>query len=601
MKVTFYGAARTVTGSCSMIEAAGKKFLVDCGMFQGKMVEQMLNYEEFPFSVNDIDFVILTHAHIDHSGRIPKLYKDGYKNPVYATTATKDLCAIMLPDSGHIQENEIEWVNKKRRRAGKKETLPMYTAQDGIDSLEIFHGINYNETIVISDDISFKMVDAGHMLGSAIVEIDITEDGKTRRVVFSGDLGNNDLPIINDPTIIEKADTLFMESTYGNRLHGKIEDQSAEFIDIILKTIDRGGNVIIPSFAVGRTQDVLYELNKYAALPGLKKLLDSVPIYVDSPLAVNATKVFNENPEYFDEETLKFLLKGDNPLDAKNLTFVVSAEESKALNMDPTPKIIISASGMCEVGRIKHHLKHNLYRPESTILFVGYQAEGTLGKKIMSGERIVKIFGEEIAVNAEVRSLDGFSGHADRDGILEWINKLSKKPKTIFLNHGEYESQLGLKDAIQEKFGVEAIIPIMEESYLLDGTPTKTVHTYNSTRFDILEELASLKQNMDDISNAVKSELKNTLAPEELISIKAKLLELQEMTVKLKGIKNPPKKEIPEDVLQGEEKTIITDADIEKSILESKKVKRVVKKTKTRARAVKKAVSKTTRKLTKKS
>ena len=315
MNLTFYGAAKTVTGSCTMVEVAGNKFLIDCGMFQGKMTDQMLNYDDFPFDVNDIDFMILTHAHIDHSGRIPKLYKAGYTNPIYATNATVDLCGIMLADSGHIQEKEIEWVNKKRRRAGKKENEPMYTAQDGIDSLKLFKGVNYNKKITINENISFTLVDAGHMLGSSIVLLDLTENGQTKRVVFTGDLGNKNMPIIKDPTYIEGADHLIMESTYGNRLHGKMEDQSDKFIDILLRTIERGGNLIIPSFAVGRTQEILYEINKYAAKEGYAEKLKNIPVYVDSPLAVNATKIFEENPEYYDEEAVNYLMKGDNPID----------------------------------------------------------------------------------------------------------------------------------------------------------------------------------------------------------------------------------------------------------------------------------------------
>ena len=278
MNLTFYGAAKTVTGSCTMVEVAGNKFLIDCGMFQGKMTDQMLNYDDFPFDVNDIDFMILTHAHIDHSGRIPKLYKAGYANPIYATNATVDLCGIMLADSGHIQEKEIEWVNKKRRRAGKKENEPMYTAQDGIDSMKLFKGVDYNKKITINENISFTLVDAGHMLGSSIVLLDLTENGQTKRVVFTGDLGNKNMPIIKDPTYIEGADHLIMESTYGNRLHGKMEDQSDKFIDILLRTIERGGNLIIPSFAVGRTQEILYEINKYAAKAvGLEKHMNKFP------------------------------------------------------------------------------------------------------------------------------------------------------------------------------------------------------------------------------------------------------------------------------------------------------------------------------------
>lgn len=528
MNITFYGAARTVTGSCQLVEAHGKKFLVDCGMFQGKLTEQMLNYENFPFNLNEIDFVILTHAHIDHSGRIPKLYKLGYKGKIYATKATIDLCSIMLPDSGHIQEKEIEWVNRKRRRAGKKDSHPMYTSQDGLDSMKLFEAVDYNETIVIDENISFKLRDAGHMLGSAIVLLDIKEDDEVKRLVFTGDLGNTDMPILKDPVYIDRADYLVIESTYGNRLHGEIKDQSAEFIDIILKTFERGGNLIIPSFAVGRTQELLYEINKYIDLPGVKEKLKKIPVYVDSPLAVNATKIFESNPEFYDEEALRYLIKGDNPLDFESLKFVVSSDESKALNEDPRPKIIISASGMCDVGRIKHHLKHNLYRPESTILFVGFQAEGTLGKRILSGEKLVKIFGEEIAVNAEIRYLDAFSGHADKVGLLDWIEQIKQKPKNIFLVHGEYSGQQIFRSEILNRFGINSVIPDLEETYTADGQLIETKTTYNSTRFDILEELSFLKQDIDEVTNLVKAELKHIVVDDELLAIKEKLTTLQE-------------------------------------------------------------------------
>lgn len=536
MKITFYGAAQTVTGSCHMVEACGKKFLVDCGMFQGRLTEQIQNYEKFPFNINEVDFVILTHAHIDHSGRIPKLYKEGYKGTIYATSATMDLCGIMLPDSGHIQEKEIEWVNRKRQRAGKKPNEPMYTAQDGIDSLKLFKGVEYNQAVEICEGLSFKMIDAGHMLGSAIIEVSITEDGKTQKVVFSGDLGNTDMPIIKDPTYINGADYLIMESTYGDRLHGKMEDQSAEFIDIILTTIQRGGNIIIPSFAVGRTQEMLYEINRFAAMKGLGDKLKHIPVYVDSPLAVNATKIFQENPEYYDDDALRYLLKGDNPLEFDNLHFITTADESKALNENPTPKIIISASGMCEVGRIKHHLKHNLYRPESTVLFVGYQAEGTLGKKIMSGEKLVKIFGEEIAVNAEIRTLDAFSGHADRDGLLTWVDKMEKKPKEIFLVHGELPAQKSLKQNIYDKFNINTVIPALEESYTFDGKliETKAV-AYSSTRLEIIEMLSIIKQDVDDLSNVVKSEIKKNVNIDELNKIQEKLADLKKSLVEVKN------------------------------------------------------------------
>lgn len=538
MNITFYGAARKVTGSCHMVEVGGKKFLVDCGMFQGSLTDQMLNYEDFPFAINEIDFVILTHAHIDHSGRIPKLYKAGFNGVIYTTSASKDLCSIMLADSGHIQEKEIEWVNKKRRRAGKKENEPMYTAQDGIDSLQLFKGIEYGNLVVIDEHISFQLVDAGHMLGSAIVEVYIKEDGKEQKLVFSGDLGNLNMPIINDPTYIDGADHLIMESTYGDRLHGKMEDQSAKLIEILLETAERGGNVIIPSFAVGRTQEILYEINKYAAIKGIGEKLAKIPVYVDSPLAVSATKVFEQNPEYYDDDALRYLLQGDNPLEFQSLHLVQSTEESKALNEDMTPKVIISASGMCEVGRIKHHLKHNLYRPECTVLFVGYQAEGTLGKKIMSGEKVVKIFGEEIAVNASVKYLDAFSGHADRDGLINWIDKMEHKPTNIFLVHGEYEGQKALQQTITEKFGIKTVIPDFSQTYTLEGTLVENhMPTYKSTRFDILETLSFLKQDVDDVSNVVKSEMKHTADENDLKVLQEKLREVKEALAKVKGEK----------------------------------------------------------------
>ena len=529
MNITFYGAAEDVTGSCHMVNAAGHKFLIDCGLFQGNLTDQMLNYEEFPFNIQEIEFMILTHAHIDHSGRIPKLYKAGYKNPVYCTSATRELCKIMLPDSGHIQENEIEWVNRKRMRAGKKPNDPIYTEQDAIDCLEIFKGLEYNTRIKVNDDISFELKDAGHMLGSAIVELYLKENGEEKKVVFTGDLGNKNLPIINDPVTIDSADILIMESTYGDRLHSSIKDQSSKFIQIILETIRRGGNVIIPSFAVGRTQEILYEINKYLTDDRVKDELSKVPVYVDSPLAVNATRIFESQHSYYDEEALSYLLKGDNPLVFDNLHFVETSEESQALNDDTEPKIIISASGMCEVGRIKHHLKHNLYRSECTILFVGYQAEGTLGRKIMNGEPLVKIFGEEIAVKAEIKTLDAFSGHADRDGLLNWVGAMNKKPEQIFIVHGEKEAQKVLKEYIEQGFKINSIIPAYQEQYDVNGTLLSDgKNSYKATRYNILELMTSLKEEVDTMTNNVKRNLKSDVDTEYLQTIVEKLKEVQD-------------------------------------------------------------------------
>lgn len=529
MNITFYGAAEDVTGSCHMVEVEGHKFLVDCGLFQGSLTDQMLNYEEFPFNIQEVEFVILTHAHIDHSGRIPKLYKAGYKNPVYCTTATKELCKIMLPDSGHIQETEIEWVNRKRMRAGKAPNEPIYTQQDGIDCLEIFEGLEYGNRIKINDNISFELKDAGHMLGSSIVELYLTENGEEKKIAFTGDLGNLNLPIINDPQQIDGADVLVMESTYGDRIHSSIKDQSSKFIQIILDTTRRGGNVIIPSFAVGRTQEILYEINKYYSDDNIKEELSKIPVYVDSPLAINATKIFETQHQYYDEEALSYLLKGDNPLVFDNLHFCETSEESQALNEDMQPKIIISASGMCEVGRIKHHLKHNLYKPECTVLFVGYQAEGTLGKKIMSGEKLVKIFGEEIAVNAEVKYLDAFSGHADRDGLLNWVGAMNKKPDQIFIVHGEIEAQEVLREYIEQGFKIHSTIPAYQEQYDINGTLLSDgKNSYKASRFNILELMTSLKEEVDTMTNNVKRNLKSDVDAEYLQMMVEKLKSVQD-------------------------------------------------------------------------
>lgn len=394
MNITFLGATKMVTGSNFLVEGAGKRFLVDCGMYQGKATDEMENEAPFLYNPADIDFMLLTHAHIDHSGRIPKLYNEGFRGPVYATKATCELCSIMLPDSGHIQEQENEWKNNKRKRKGLKQQPPLYTAEEAIKCLEIFKPIKYDEIIDIDEHIHVRFNDAGHMLGSAIIEVWVDEDGKTTKTVFSGDLGNNDIPLLSEPTMIEDADYLVMESTYGDRLHVGTHDKAKVFLDIVSETLDNGGTVVIPSFAVGRTQEILYELNiikeersKDEAFQKEYETLMRAPVYVDSPLAISATEVFKNNEDLFDDETKAIMERGDNPLEFPGLKFTRTADESKALNESDEPSIIISASGMCEVGRIKHHLKHNIWNPNSTILFVGYQAPGTLGRSIVDGAK----------------------------------------------------------------------------------------------------------------------------------------------------------------------------------------------------------------------
>lgn len=538
MKITFLGATRTVTGSNYLIEAAGKKFLVDCGMWQGKAELEEENYQEFEFDPREIDFMLLTHAHIDHSGRIPKLYKEGYRNKIYAHKATCDLCALMLPDSGHIQEQESEWKNRKRIRKGEEPREPLYTAEEALRCLEIFEPVKYDEIIDITPEIHARFNDAGHMLGSSIIELWVEENGKRIKTVFTGDLGNNDIPLLNEPTMIEDTDFLVMESTYGSRLHIRNDNKAEDFLNIVAETLDNGGTVVIPSFAVGRTQEILYEIDKLKDIRKDEefrkkyKTLMKTPVYVDSPLAISATEVFKENMDLFDEETQKEISKGENPLEFPGLKFTRTAEESKALNEDPTPSIIISASGMCEVGRIKHHLKHNLWNPKNTILFVGYQAPGTLGYNIVNGAKTVKIFGEEIAVNARIEYIEGYSGHADQEGLMNFIYSFIQKPKHIFLVHGEEESQEVLKSKIDEETKLPVTIANFGETYDLEEVATLTHKIERkipvTLKTEILSRLEKLKDEMKDMEVAVREDMDSKeLRDEDVFRINEKIKDLE--------------------------------------------------------------------------
>ncbi len=531
MNITFLGAAKTVTGSCYLIETRDTKFLVDCGMFQGRANEVILNAE--PFSVNpaELDFMLLTHAHIDHSGRIPKLYMDGFKSTIYATKPTVQLCGIMLPDSGHIQETETEWINRKRQRAGKAPVKPLYTVKEATDCLGLFKGVAYGEAFSVTEDIRIRFNDAGHILGSAIVEIWVRENGKDTKIVFSGDLGNKGIPILRDPVVISDADYLVIESTYGNRLHKlkKETDKLERFISIITETIEKGGNVIIPSFAVGRTQEIIYDLNKYMDVFGdaVKKIFN-IPVYVDSPLATSATQIFRENLDCFDEEAKEYIANGDNPLDFPTLKFTQSPEESRKLNEKTESTIIISASGMCDAGRIKHHLKHNLWRKESTILFVGYQAEGTLGRRILDGAEKVKLFGEEISVNARIETIDGFSGHADRAGLLSWVKGFSKKPKKVFIVHGEFEVMNEFAQTLTDEFGLKCIIPTRGDSFVVtadsvyENLPDAQVQR-RFRRLGVVEMLETLREEFEELAEILKGDLKQEKSDVEIDEVAAKL------------------------------------------------------------------------------
>ena len=543
MKITFLGATKTVTGSNYLVEAAGKKFLVDCGMWQGKAEQQMENEQDFVFNPEEIDFMLLTHAHIDHSGRIPKLYNEGFRNNIYAHKATCDLCALMLPDSGHIQEQEIKWKNKKRIRAGLPEIPPLYTAEEAARSLEIFKPVQYDEIIEIDENIHVRFNDAGHMLGSSIIEVWVKEGEKETKTVFTGDLGNNDIPLLDSPTMIEDTDYLVMESTYGSRLHMRNDDKARMFLDIVAETLDNEGTVVIPSFAVGRTQEILYEINKLKEnhmddeeFQRKYQKLMSTPVYVDSPLAISATEVFKENTNLFEDEIKEEILSGNNPLEFPGLKFTMTTEESKALNESDEPSIIISASGMCEVGRIKHHLKHSIWNPKNTILFVGYQAPGTLGYNIINGAKTVKIFGEEMAVNARIEYIEGYSGHADQKWLMNFIYSFRKKPKHIFLVHGEEESEEILKEKIESETGLNVTMPEFGETYELTGKEEQAItrtavierKINNTIRSEIMHRLGKIKDEINDMDISVKEDMNDkTLTDRDIFRINEKIKDLE--------------------------------------------------------------------------
>ena len=465
MKITFIGATHEVTGSCYYLEAAGKKFLVDCGMEQGP---DYYENKDIPVPPGELDFVLLTHAHMDHSGNLPAIYAKGFKGPVYATEATCNLCDIMLRDSAHIQMFEAEWRNRKAKRQGKPEFVPAYTMEDALGVIRNFVGCPYETGIILGEGLRVKFIDAGHLLGSSSIEVNICEAGVEKTIVFSGDIGNKNQPLIKDPAYFRKADYVVMESTYGDRSHGERPDYVRLLADVIQETFDRGGNVVIPSFAVGRTQEMLYFIRQIKA-EGLIHGHDNFKVFVDSPLANEATNIFGIHKyDCFDDEALELIRKGINPLSFPGLKISVTSEDSKAINFDDDCKVIISASGMCDAGRIKHHLKHNLWREDSTILFVGYQAVGTPGRALLEGTQEIKLFGEPVHVAAKICRMPGISGHADVNGLVDWIKAFEVKPQKVFVTHGE--------DTVTELFAARLRDEMNYDAYA----------PFSGTEFDLL-------------------------------------------------------------------------------------------------------------------
>ena len=469
MKITFIGATHEVTGSCTLLENGGRYYLVDKGMEQGV---DLFENVPLPVAPEEISAVFITHAHIDHTGMLPKLYKDGYRGPVYATSATCSLCNIMLLDSAHIQESEAEWQNRKATRAGDEVVEPLYTTEDVHGLMPLFRPCRYDEIISVDDGVQIRFTDIGHLLGSACIEVWLQEGETSKKIVFSGDVGNTDQPIIRDPQNVAETDYLVIESTYGNRLHEPSEgvDPIADFAAYMQKTLDQGGNLVIPAFAVGRTQELLYGIREIKAR-GLVHGHDDAPVFLDSPLAQEATAIFRDVDEsYLAEEALGILHRGENPGWFDGLELSVTTEDSIAINNDPRPKVIISASGMCDAGRIRHHLKHNLWDSKNMILFVGYQTAGTLGHALLHGAKQVKLFGEAIAVNAQICSLHGTSGHADQNGLLNWAKGFTTRPKTIFVNHGDEDACETFAELLRTTFpSTEVIAPYSGTAYDLSA------------------------------------------------------------------------------------------------------------------------------------
>ncbi len=540
MKIKFCGASIGVTGSCHLITTDKHKLLLDCGQFQGGKAVEKMNEEPFPFDPAQIEWVILSHAHIDHCGRLPLLVKRGSKGQIYCTDATADLLEVMLKDSAYIHEKDAQWQSKKNARTGKPPVEPLYTIDDAEDALKLVRPVLYDQLIELAPEIRIVFNDAGHILGSAITELWITEGENTSKIVFSGDLGVTNRPILRDPVKIKKADYVIMETTYGNRLHPANATSIDELIHITLATVKRGGSVIIPSFAVGRTQELIYQFNMfYEQHPEYQSQLENVNVYIDSPMATTATEVFKRNAQVFDEKTKEYILSGDNPLDFKNLKFTRNTADSMMLNEDKSPKIIISASGMCEAGRIRHHLKHNLWDSRNSIVFVGYQAEGTLGRMLIEGAKEVKLFGETISVKAEIHNLEGFSGHADQKGLMDWLSGFRQEPEQIFLVHGELESKKDFARLVGDELGFHPVVITENSEFELE---TGQLLSRDQVIMDVMDDegieelkdkIGVIKSELDSVLSSTQGIIENKISAEKLQQINNIVLELEKASANL--------------------------------------------------------------------
>lgn len=526
MRIEFLGGVRTVTGSATLFVKDSLKWLVDCGMFQGGKELEKKNNHTGPYHPRDLSFILLTHAHIDHSGLIPKLVREGFRGKVICTKATLDLCEIMLRDSGHIQEMEAEWQNRKSRRSGGKEVLPLYTIKDAEKSLRYFTPVPYNELFSLGNGVKARFQDAGHILGSAIIELWVEEGGEEKKLVFSGDLGNSGQPLVRDPSLIQEADFVWLESTYGNRLHKSREETSREFLKILQEAIDQQAKVIIPAFAVERTQTIIYTLGQWMR----EGLLSSIPVYIDSPLAISATEIFKKNSDCFDQETKELLLQGGGPLDLPEILYTRTTEESRAINEDERPGIIISASGMCDSGRIKHHLKHHLWREKSHIVFIGYQGEGTIGRRIVDGAESVRLFGEEIAIKAHIHTLGGFSAHADQQELLQWLSHFKNPNLEVFVNHGEEKASWELARLIRERFHLRVSVPQWREKrFLFEAEEAPVVEEAREEEGTFEERLHLLLKHLDRNYKRLRRKFKRLGRMKEAMQAPRRLRKLEEV------------------------------------------------------------------------